>query len=244
MPELIASVPHLGVLGQETIHRPLGAEVHALVEQGGVHLTGRETREARGVQVLEHGRTLGVSERPRRRSPRGRAPRRPTATVVRGARQPEGRPRGGEAHPGSDLGDRRHHEGSVLGVPSNAATCFCSSTSASARSARFFHRLNSRSCAASFLSRGSTPRRPGPRFFGAPASSPRSRAPHHVVRCEEYSPSRRSNAPIAPGVLQSSASPTIARLYSTANRRRVAFATTSIAGPPTACPNPSILLRS
>src|SRR5439155_1313121 len=66
----------------------------------------------------------------------------------------------------------------------------------------------------------------------------------HVVRCEEYSPSRRSNAPTAPGVLQASASRTIFRLYSTVNRRRVAFATTSIAGPPRACSNALIALRS
>src|SRR4029450_2014695 len=139
----------------------------------------------------------------------------------------------------------RHHEVSPAnGVPSNAATCFCSSTSASARSARFCHRLSSRACSASFLSRGSTTRRAGPRFFGAPASSPRSRAARHVVRCEEYSPSRRSNAPTAPGVLQPSASRTIFRLYSTVNRRRVAFATTSIAGPPRACSNALIALRS
>jgi hypothetical protein len=160
-------------------------------------------------------------------------------------RQPEGRARGGDAQPGSDLGDRRHHEVLVAsGVPSNAATCFCSATSASARSARFCHRLISRSCSASFLSRGSTTRRAGPRFFGAPANSPRSRAARHVVRCEEYSPSRRSNAPIAPGVLQAPASRTIFRLYSTVNRRRVAFATTSIAGPPRACSNALIALRS
>src|SRR5438876_303202 len=118
------------------------------------------------------------------------------------------------------------------------------SSSASARSARFCHRLISRACSASFLSRGSTTRRAGPRFFGAPASSPRSRAARHVVRWDEYSPSRRSNAPTAPGVLQPSASRTIFRLYSTVNRRRVAFATTSIAGPPRACSSALIALRS
>src|SRR5206468_320839 len=153
--------------------------------------------------------------------------------------------RGGDAQPRSDLGDRGHHEVSPAnGVPSNAATCFCRATSASARSARFCHRLISRACSASFLSRGSTTRRAGPRFFGAPASSPRSRATRHVVRWDEYSPSRRSNAPTAPGVLQPSASRTIFRLYSTVNRRRVAFATTSIAGPPRACSNALIALRS
>src|SRR3989454_85273 len=158
-------------------------------------------------------------------------PRGPAPAVVRGARQPEGRTRGGDAQLRSDLGDRRHHEGSVVsGVPSNAATCFCSSTSASARSARFCHRLISRACSASFLSRGSTTRRAGPRFFGAPASSPRSRAARHVVRCEEYSPSRRSSAPISPGFVHRSASRTIRRLYSAVNRRRRAVATTSTSG--------------
>src|SRR5439155_13687581 len=122
--------------------------------------------------------------------------------------------------------------------------CFCSSTSASARSARFFHRLISRSCSASFLSRGSATRRTGPRFFGAPASSPRSRAARHVVRCEEYNPSRRNNAPTAPGVLHASASRTIFRLYSTVNRRRVAFAVTSISGPPGARSSTLIVLQS
>src|SRR6266508_2318689 len=104
--------------------------------------------------------------------------------------------------------------------------------------------LSSRACSASFLSRGSTTRRAGPRFFGAPASSPRSRAARQVVRCEEYNPSRRSSAPIAPGVLQLSASRTIFRLYLSVNCRRVAFATTSIAGPPRACSNALIALRS
>src|SRR5262249_34051585 len=69
----------------------------------------------------------------------------------------------------------------------------------------------------------------GPRFLRASASSPRSRAARHVVRSEEYRPSRRRIAPTAPGVLQASASRRILRLYSTVNRRRVAFATPSTA---------------
>src|SRR5207244_4803023 len=192
-----------------------------------------------------HGRPLRLTKGARGPSPRRRGLRGPTPTVVGGPRQAERGARGRDAQPRSDLGDRRHHEVSPAnGVPSNAATCFCSSTSASARSARFCHRLISRACSASLLSRGSTTRRAGPRFVGAPASSPRSRAARHVVRCEEYSPSRRSNAPIAPGVLQPSAPRTIFRLYSTVNRRRVAFATTSIADPPRACSHALIALQS
>lgn len=61
--------------------------------------------------------------------------------------------------------------------------------------------------------------RTGPRFVGAPASSPRSRAARHLVRWEEYNPSRRNNAPTPHDVLQASASRMIFRLYSTVNRR-------------------------
>jgi hypothetical protein len=50
-------------------------------------------------------------------------------------------------------------------------------------------------------------------------------------RREEYRPSRRRRAPTAPGVIHRSASRTIFRWYSRVNRRRVAFATTSISGP-------------
>ena len=110
---------------------------------------------------------------------------------------------------------------------------------------RVRHRVVSRSSAAIRLSRASTTPVAGPRFIGlGPASSPRSRAARQVVRCEEYKPSRRSSAPTAPGVLHPSASRTIFRLYSTANRRRVAFAATSISGPCRACSRALISLRS
>src|SRR5207247_1984673 len=91
---------------------------------------------------------------------------------------------------------------------------------------------------------GSGTRGTRPRFFAAPANCPRSRAARHVVRCEEYSPSRRSSAPIAPGVLQPSASRTIFRLYSSGNCRRVAFAVTSVSGPPRARSSTLIVLQS
>jgi hypothetical protein len=101
---------------------------------------------------------------------------------------------------------------------------------ASARSARLVSFSFWRSSSAIRLSLGSGGVVFGPRFFSvAPgASSPRSRAARHVVRCDEYSPSRRSSSPIAPGVLQASASFTILRLYSTPNCRRRAFSVTSV----------------
>jgi hypothetical protein len=55
MPELIAPLAHLRVLGQEPVHRALRAEIRALVEQGGVDLGGRQVHEARLVQLGEHG---------------------------------------------------------------------------------------------------------------------------------------------------------------------------------------------
>src|SRR2546425_8230212 len=235
MPQLISAVAHLVLGRQHAIHRPLGAQVLAFVEQRGVDLRWREIHEPRLMQAGEDGGVVVRAERPGRARPGRRGTLGPPASVVRRPRQPEGRAGGRDTESGAELGHRRHQDFSFSsGVPSNAATFFCSSTKASARSARCFHRAISRACAVIVLSRGSTARGAGPRFFGAPANSPRSRAARHVVRCEEYSPSRRSSAPIAPGVLQPSASRTIFRLYSRVNCRRVAFAATSISGPPRA----------
>jgi hypothetical protein len=85
----------------------------------------------------------------------------------------------------------------------------------------------------------------GPRFFGDnPASSPRSRAARQVVNSDEYSPSRRSRAPISPGFVHRSASRTIRRLYSAVNRRRSALATTSTSGRLAAASPASSLISS
>src|SRR5882724_2018149 len=57
-----------------------------------------------------------------------------------------------------------------------------------------------------------------PRFFGvSPLSSPARRSARHLVRCDEYSPSRRNNSPIAPETPEASAASacsTILSLYS------------------------------
>src|SRR5207245_3318791 len=150
--------------------------------------------------------------------------------VVCGRLYPERCARRRNPEPRSHLAHRLEpHFALSSGAPKSAATFFWSSTSASARSARCFHRAISRSCSAIFLSRGSGGVAFGPRGFGAsPASSPRSRAARQVVRCEEYNPSRRSSAPSSPGFVQRSASRTIRRLYSAVNRRRCALATTSV----------------
>jgi len=55
----------------------------------------------------------------------------------------------------------------------------------------------------------------GPRFFDrSPASAPSSRCRRQAVSSDEYSPSRRSKAPISPGALHASASRTIRSLRS------------------------------
>ena len=125
-------------------------------------------------------------------------------------------------------------------IPRSSETFFWRSTSASARSARAFHRRVSRSSSTICVSRGSGGARFGPRFFGAsPAISPRSRAARPTDRWELYNPSRRSKVPISPGP-QVSASLSTVRLYSALNRRLAAFSATSTSGITTAAVRLSI----
>jgi len=115
-------------------------------------------------------------------------------------------------------------------MPEQRSHFFCISTRNSARSARAFNFALSRSSSAIRFAVGSTAFGFGPRLFGiALPSSPRSRAPRHVARCDEYSPSRRSTAAISPGP-QRSASAKIRRLYSLVNWRRFPLAGTSGSG--------------
>ncbi len=79
------------------------------------------------------------------------------------------------------------------------------------------------------LTRGSRSSGCGP-LRRRPRQLPWSRAARHIARWKEYSPSRRSGAPTAPGVFHPSAARTIPRLYSAVNRRRCRFATTSTSG--------------
>src|SRR6185312_3925628 len=73
----------------------------------------------------------------------------------------------------------------------------------------------------------------GPRFFGVkPAISPRSACSRHFIRCDEYRPSRRSNAPSSPRCVQAAASRRIRRFSSAVNFRLFAFGVTSVAGLP------------
>ena len=67
-----------------------------------------------------------------------------------------------------------------------------------------------------------------PRFLGLRAARlPCPRCRRHVVRCEEYNPSRRSSAPRSPALAQASAWRRTCSLYSAVNRRRAARSATS-----------------
>src|SRR6202035_2867583 len=71
MPELISALADLLVLGEEPIHRSLGAEVAALIEQGGIDLSRGGIDEALGVQHCEHLAAFAIGE-PAGRSAAGR----------------------------------------------------------------------------------------------------------------------------------------------------------------------------
>src|SRR5438552_3776124 len=230
--QLIAPLPHLVILLQDPVHRPLRAEVALGIEKLRVDLPRSQIDELGLVQHLEHGRAFRSRELARRTRPTFAGRLRPDPSVVGRRWQAQRRARRRDPEPRPHLAYRLDRHFSLSnGVPSSAASFFGTSTSASARSARLLWRPTSRSSSAIFLSRGSGATTFGPRFFAdSPSSSPRSRADRHVVRSEEYSPSRRSSAPISPGRVQRSASRTIRRLYSAVNRRRSAFATTSTSG--------------
>ena len=87
----------------------------------------------------------------------------------------------------------------------------------------------------------------GPRFCGVRAwRTPAARSRRQVANNDEYSPSRRSSAPIPPEPLAWSDSVRMRCLYSAVKRRRLAWATTSGSGwiLGSAPALPSVALRS
>lgn len=68
MPQLISPLAHLLMGRERTMHRVLGTEVPAFLEQGRVDLGRREIHEPRLVQHGENGHALRVAERAGRRS--------------------------------------------------------------------------------------------------------------------------------------------------------------------------------
>jgi hypothetical protein len=123
MPELVP-LTNLLVGRQEAVHRPFGAEVSALIEEGCVDLRGGEIHEPRLVQHGENGGALCGTERAGGRSAARRSALGPPSVVGR-PRYPEDGARPCDAKPRSNLGHRRHQDVSLSGgVPSNAAMFF------------------------------------------------------------------------------------------------------------------------
>src|SRR6266496_3512006 len=211
MTQLVASLPDLGVFGQNSVHRSRRAEVTTLLEQRSVHLRHREVGEARLVQDAQHVLSLVIGDSPwRRRAPRSGADRLRALTV-------EACPGHAERFAGSartlfvrNFKGGVHASSSSFGggggsaIPISCEKFFWISSITSARSTRFLRPTISRFFAANSRSRASTTVAFGPRFFDIrAASSPRlgSLTPH-AIRCDEYKPSRRRSAPIAPRSVQ------------------------------------------
>ena len=163
------------LLGQAKVHVVRGEQAQAAVmmgdvlpfiEQGRVDFGRGEIPEPRLVQHREHRGLFSGAQGAWRRGPGlGDRPGAPTP-VVRGPRQAQRRAGWCDAELGAEVRHGRHQDFSESsGVPSNAASFFWTSIRASARSARFRHRIVSRSSSAIFLSRGSDPCGAGPRFL-------------------------------------------------------------------------------
>src|SRR5580700_8204648 len=237
MAKLIAALANLRVLAEHAVHRPHRTDVTAFVQERREHFGRRQVDQSRLVQRVEQSLTLGVAEPARRRSSPGlRAVDRRAMPVVGravdaqcGASRDDAEIRckteGGGHSLSSSIGGRA--------IPSTCESFFWTSMIASARCTRRVSLAIRRCCSASCLSRASTTFGSGPRFFGVrPAISPRSACSRHFIKCDEYRPSRRSNAPSSPRCVQAAAA-CRTRLFSSAlNLRLFAFAVTSVAGLP------------
>ena len=115
-------------------------------------------------------------------------------------------------------------------IPSSPATFPCTSMIRRALSSSFSRRVFSRSSLRTFPSSGFRSLGFRPRLFDSALSHPLRTALRHVVRCDEYKPSRRRSRPTSPGSVHRSASSTTRSLYDGLNRRRVGLSTTSASG--------------
>src|SRR5690606_27900279 len=234
MRALRAAFLHRAVLGKHAVHRALRAQVLPLVEQRVERLRGRSIDEAFATQRFDDARLLLIGELARRTRPR-RSPRRRPAPSL------HCRPRHAEClaqrldRQAASLLKHRVHESLpsssrvFSGIPSNVETFFWTSMIVSACSRRFSSRVTSRMRRRFSWITSLSGRPLRPRFFAASASSsPRARCLRHALRCDAYSPSRRSSSPMPPVWAKASASRRTRSLYCAVNRRRFAFAVTSV----------------
>src|SRR6266702_4474480 len=238
MAQLVAPLAQFPRSREQPVHGALRTQVAPLVEQPRVDRGRGLVDEALAAQLGEHrlllleGQCARVASLGARLDPRMAQPA--SMPVQRCAHHAQ-RPARGQhpARPGEFLG--RLHQALpssssrlASGISSSCEAFFWISKSSSACSSLRCRRRLSRSSSATRLANGLAAFTLRPRLLGeSPANSPRSRARRQVFRCEEYSPSRLSNAPISPASRAASASRRTRRLYSPENCRRVAFAGTS-----------------
>ena len=164
----------------------------------------------------------------------------PPTTIERGSGDPERIARG--LYPyvrGQRLGRLHEFVPSSRLNPSSPATFPWTSMIRRAFSSSFSRRVFSRSSLRTFPSSGFRSLGFRPRLFDSALSDPLRTALRHVVRCDEYKPSRRRSRPTSPGSVHRSASSTTRSLYDGLNRRRVGLSTTSASGAAAALRLPS-----
>jgi hypothetical protein len=114
-------------------------------------------------------------------------------------------------------------------IPNSSATFPCTSmircAFLSSFSSRAFCRSSLRTVSSSGLCSDLRPR-----FFDSAFSDPSRTALRHVVRLDEYRPSRRRMRPTSPSSVHRSTSSRIRSLYDGLNRRRLGFSMTSGSG--------------
>ena len=230
---------HLG--GQNAIHRTFAAQVDVFVEQGRHNLGRGPVHESLRTQRVEDLVSFLLAQG----TGWGRAGllmpgRWPPTTIERGSGDPERIARG--LYPyvrGQRLGRLHEFVPSSRLNPSSPATFPWTSRIRRAFSSSFSRRVFSRSSLRTFPSSGFRSLGFRPRLFDSALSDPLRTALRHVVRCDEYKPSRRRSRPTSPGSVHRSASSTTRSLYDGLNRRRVGLSATSASGAAAALRLPS-----
>ena len=164
----------------------------------------------------------------------------PPTTIERGSGDPERSARG--LYPyvrGQRLGRLHEFVPSSRLNPSSPATFPWTSMIRRALSSSFSRRVFSRSSLRTFPSSGFRSLGFRPRLFDSALSHPLRTALRHVVRCDEFKPSRLRSRPTSPGSVHRSASSTTRSLYDGLNRRRVGLSATSASGAAAALRLPS-----
>src|ERR1035437_3268333 len=203
MTELVPTLPHLAVFSQDSVHRADRTKKNAFIQERGEDLRWRFVPKAFRMQVLQHYLSFGRRQSTSGRGPLGRRGNRLQIAIPGRPRHAQRMTRGRLTDVRSQLLDRAHSFPSSnlvfgIGLPSRAASFFWTSMMSSAFPRRFFRRaLAATSFRFSSTSGLTVVLRP--RFLGVKAAnSPCRTWRRQVDRWDEYSPSRRNRAPMAP----------------------------------------------